>query len=49
MDKKWIEKLSGDIEARHGKEARDRVFGDIEKIEDNCNFLSAWFDGLIIS
>ena len=47
MDKQWIEKLSDDIEARHGKEARDRVFGDIEKIEDNYNFLSTWFDNFI--
>ena len=44
MDKNWISKLAGEIEARHGKEARDKIFGDIDSVENNPLSLSAWFD-----
>ena len=44
MDKKWILQLADDVEARHGKEARDRVFGDIDIIQGTPESLSAWFD-----
>jgi len=26
MDKKWLSKLAADVEARHGKNARDREY-----------------------
>jgi hypothetical protein len=44
MNKKWISKLAGDVELRHGKEARNRIFGDIDSIETGPKSLSTWFD-----
>jgi len=44
MDKKWIAKLAGDVEAKHGKEARDRIFGDVDGVVITPECLSAWFD-----
>ena len=44
MDKNWISKLAIDIEARHGKKARDHIFGDIDSIGDTPETLSVWFE-----
>ena len=44
MDKKWIAKLANDIEVKHGKGARDRIFGDINNMAYTPECLSAWFD-----
>jgi len=44
MDKKWITRLASDIEARHGKETCERLFGDIYNVENNPQSLSVWFD-----
>lgn len=44
MNKKWLSKLAADVEARHGKEARDRVFGDLDGVADDQKSVSAWFD-----
>jgi len=44
MNRRWILRLADDVEARHGKEARDRVFGDIDNMKDAPESLSAWFD-----
>lgn len=39
MNKQWISQLASDIEAKYGKESRDRIFGDI----DNIHNLPDWF------
>ena len=44
MNKKWLKKLSEIIEARHGKEICNRIFGDIDAASDCQASLSAWFD-----
>ena len=44
MDKNWILKLANDIESRHGKDTRDKIFGDIDSVEDTPKSLAAWFD-----
>jgi len=44
MNKQWILQLAGDIEAKYGKEKRDRIFGSIDDIQGNPQFLSAWFE-----
>ena len=44
MDKQWISRLAADIEAKHGKEKRGRIFGNIDDMQDNPEFLSAWFE-----
>ena len=44
MDKNWLSELAADIEMKHGKEARDKIFGDIDSIEDTPEALAAWFD-----
>jgi len=44
MNKNWISRLAGDIEAKYGKEARDRIFGDIDNIKSGKKSLSAWFE-----
>jgi len=49
MDKKWLSLLAGVIEERHGKDARDRIFGDIDSLPStslsNCHeAVSAWFE-----
>jgi hypothetical protein len=44
MDKAWISKLAGDVEAKHGKEARDKIFGDIESVKTTPKSVSEWFD-----
>ena len=43
MNKRWISQLSDDIEVKHGKEARDRIFGDIDGMVHTSEGLSAWF------
>ena len=43
MDKKWLSQLANDIEVKYGKSTRDNLFGDIENIQNNPKFLSAWF------
>ena len=44
MDKNWILKLAADVEVRHGKEVSDRIFGNIDSVEDTPETLAAWFD-----
>ena len=44
MNKQWILQLATDIEAKHGKEKRNCIFGNIDDIQDNPKFLSAWFE-----
>ena len=49
MKRKCLKELASEIEARHGKEARDRIFGninngDIKNAENTPESLSAWFD-----
>ena len=41
---KWIAQLASDIESKYGKEARDRIFGDIDVMKNNPEFLSTWFE-----
>ena len=43
MDKKWILTLAGDIEAKYGKETRDRLFGNIDGIQSTPASIAAWF------
>jgi len=43
MDKKWIAELAGDIEAKYGKESRNKLFGDIDGVKNTPKFISAWF------
>ena len=35
MNKQWILRLAADIEERHGKEERDRIFGDIDGVKNS--------------
>jgi len=44
MNKKWLKKLAEIIETRHGKEMRNRLFGDIDSVGDCHTSISAWFD-----
>jgi len=44
MNKQWICQLANDIEAKHGKEKCNRIFGKIDDIQNNPEFLSAWFE-----
>ena len=43
MNIEWIKKLANDIEVRHGKEARDKIIGDIDGFVSSPESLSAWF------
>jgi hypothetical protein len=43
MNKTWLKQLASDIEARHGKEARDRIFGDIDTVGSDIPTKTAWF------
>jgi len=44
MDKKWLSRLAVIVEARHGKEVCERVFGDIYSVEKNHAAKAAWFE-----
>ena len=44
MNKKWISKLACDIEAKYGKKESSKIFGNIDLIKSNPNYLSIWFD-----
>ena len=46
MNKNWLKQLACDVEAKHGKEKRDLIFGNIDDLQDNPKFLSAWFENL---
>jgi len=43
MNREWLLQLASDIEERHGKDARDHFFGDIDSMEHTPEYLSAWF------
>lgn len=50
MSKSWLKKLASDVEKRYGKDARDRIFGDLDtinKTNKTHEFISAWFDNFI--
>ena len=44
MNKTWLKQLASDVEARHGKDVSDRIFGDIDISEDCKSSISHWFD-----
>ena len=44
MKKEWLKHLADIVEARHGKEKRDRIFGGIDAVNDCQESISAWFD-----
>jgi len=44
MNKKWLARLADAIEKRHGKEARDKIFGDIDGVGKDRASVSAWFE-----
>jgi len=46
MNKQWLLRLASDVEERHGKEARNRIFGDIDSMANTPEYLSAWFGNL---
>jgi GNAT superfamily N-acetyltransferase len=43
LNKQWLFQLANDIEAKHGKEKRDLIFGNLEDMQENLNYLSDWF------
>jgi len=49
MDRNWILQLASDIEAKYGKETRDKIIGDIDSVQDTPQHLSAWFDNFTTS
>jgi len=44
MNKQWILQLAGDIGDKYGKETRDRIFGNIDSMENSPESISAWFN-----
>ena len=44
MNKEWIKKLANDVEMRHGREAADKIFGDIDNFTSTPETLSVWFE-----
>jgi len=49
MNKTWLKQLASDIEARHSKDACDRIFGDIDAVGDCQSSISTWFDNFTTS
>ena len=47
MNKTWINRLASDIEKKHGKEARDRIFGDINTVGNDRQAMTVWFENFI--
>lgn len=47
MNKIWLNKLALDIEKKHGKEARDKIFGDMDSVTSSHTSRSAWFNNFI--
>ena len=43
MNKHWLTKLAGIMEQRHGKEAHDKIFGDIDSIGSGHKSRAEWF------
>ena len=43
MNKQWILQLASDIEAKYGKDSRDRIFGNIDSMINKPECLSRWF------
>lgn len=49
MNDKWIEAIASDIEAKHGTDARENIFGDIKNISDEeamCKFFARFIKGM---
>ena len=44
MNKTWLKQLASDIETRHGKDVRDRIFGDVDGVENCRSSISSWFN-----
>ena len=47
MNKQWISQLANEIENRYGKETRNKIFGNIENMENDQTSISEWFDNFI--
>ena len=43
MNNEWINELASEVEARHGKEAADKIFGNLDNAASTPESLSAWF------
>ena len=46
MNKRWLLRLADDIEKKYGKDARSRIFGDIDSMANTSEYLSVWFENL---
>jgi len=49
MNKQWISSLTGDIEAKYGKPMCEKMFGDTDKIKNDYDSLTAWFNNFIVA
>ena len=45
MNKSWIQRLASDIEAKYGKEAKERIFGDTSNVKGK-EATALWFDNM---
>ncbi|MCL2050822.1 MAG: hypothetical protein FWG91_03680 [Lachnospiraceae bacterium] len=50
MNKEQLKKIAADIEAKHGADARERIFGNLDKLTDDddsvCNFFHRFIEGM---
>lgn len=47
MNKEWLKKLASDVEAEYGTEARDNVFGDLDRVGEDSESIKGWFRNFI--
>jgi len=43
MNKQWLSQLADAVKTKYGKDARERIFGDVESIVNKPECLSDWF------
>ena len=47
VNKEWLKKLASDVEAEYGTEARDNVFGDLDRVGEDSESIKGWFRNFI--
>ena len=47
MNKEWLEQLASDVEAKHGAEAREKIFGDIQGVHEDHESKRKWFQQFV--
>lgn len=47
MNKEWLERIASDVEVKHCKEVRDKIFGNIQELSEDDDYVREFFHQFI--